>query len=745
MKTDLPASVLRTEPHYSASALAGLPGMPARPGEVSRLMKRLGIKGRTRAGRGGGKEWPLSALPLATRTALAMRTAERAESTALPVSPITIPPQAAPVTQVAATPPALIEAPARATEKQILIRDARARCLRRISELAAGAPMSWKKAAHALNAALAAGELTPSFTLQYAIANDRNGFKWHVARSADGHPAVEPLQGNGAVQATNLSTLLRWKGLLAKGGLNALIPKHKERDGAPPRWAGAFLAIMQRPQKPAIAAAVAELCRNLPADLAAPKLSTVQHWYAKKYSARDKARGRNTGSALNPHKFYHRRSAAGMLPLDEVHSDGWGTHFTAPHPISGKFVKLEVWHTHDVATRYVYPPSIGQSETTAVILRSIASVMAIDGVPAVWQTDNTGAVKNDRVEFDPAASIAVRAGFEIVHNLPGNSQANGIAEEFGNYLDSRSRALATYQGKDMDALTGKRVLKITQKMVAAASREEQLKLKSEAERVGKGIVFESYAQAVDWLNQIFAEYNDRPHRALPKINDADGARRNMTPAEMRARFIEQGLWQPQPLSLEPLRDLMHPHERKKVIRGSVSLYGQRYHHRELEHHNGEHVLVAYDINDGARVWVKALDGALICEAAFVEARGYRPMSFYERALEKRADAQQKRLQNRIDDIDAQRPGAVIEQRLPAKLELVAGTAVPATKALTDDRGCPMHDDFAYMDWLESNRDKMDDGDWEYFALRAQEIPTIDREFRRRFVPPEPAGAEGAQP
>ncbi|OIQ06451.1 MAG: hypothetical protein AUK60_07705 [Rhodobacteraceae bacterium CG2_30_10_405] len=157
-----------------------------------------------------------------------------------------------------------------------------------------------------------------------------------------------------------------------------------------------------------------------------------------------------------------------------------------------------------------------------VILGSLYAVCAEDGEPVVWQTDNTGSVKNDRVEFDPVTSVAARRGISIVHNIPGNSQANGIAENFNKYLDERAKELATYQGKGMDSLAHKRVHKITQKMVkaqAVGDNDEVARLKAEAERAGCGLVFGSYAEAVDWVKRVVMEFNDMPHRELAKIAD----------------------------------------------------------------------------------------------------------------------------------------------------------------------------------------------------------------------------------
>lgn len=55
---------------YSAAELAGLPGLPGTEHEVKLLAKREGWEFRRRAGRSGGREHPIDALPVITRGAL---------------------------------------------------------------------------------------------------------------------------------------------------------------------------------------------------------------------------------------------------------------------------------------------------------------------------------------------------------------------------------------------------------------------------------------------------------------------------------------------------------------------------------------------------------------------------------------------------------------------------------------------------------------------------------------------------
>ncbi|MBI2313542.1 MAG: transposase [Betaproteobacteria bacterium] len=66
------------EKHYSAADLAGLPGLPTTERAIQLRAKRESWPSRPRAGRGGGREYPLSALPPATRAHLAAQLASEA-------------------------------------------------------------------------------------------------------------------------------------------------------------------------------------------------------------------------------------------------------------------------------------------------------------------------------------------------------------------------------------------------------------------------------------------------------------------------------------------------------------------------------------------------------------------------------------------------------------------------------------------------------------------------------------------
>lgn len=535
---------------------------------------------------------------------------------------------------------------AQATEADRAQAQAAAQVLARIDQIAESAGCSVKAACETLIHSARAGLVPAPMVATLKASRDRRG-----RPSADGLPSPRSLE--------------RWVAEQRAGA--SLLPKRAQPDMTVQPWYALALALKQRPQKPTTKSVHEQLVQQWNPAWGAepPSYDVVYRFFRDKMSRLEQLKGQYLGSSLRSHMFYQHRSAAGLAPFVEVHADGWNTHFTAPHPVTGEFVTLEVWHFHDVATRYVTPVSIGLSESFEVIAKGLEHCIRVGGVPAVWQTDSTGSVKNDRMKLDPVASIAERGGFVIVHPQEvGNSQANGICENFNTWLDREARELATYQGAKMDSLALKRVKKLTEKMVRAA-REGDLasrdQFRGEAQRAGKGIVFESYDHARQWLADKVSKFNVSPHSALPKVTDpATGKRRHQSPAEALQAARDAG-WAPVLMDEAHLVDLFRPHVRKNVRRGTVSPFGgQRYYHRELPHHEGEEVLVAIDIMEPAQVWVKDLDGRLICIADYVEATGYRSMSMYEYALEKRARAQIKRKETQIEQIAERMAPAAIE-------------------------------------------------------------------------------------
>ncbi|MDP1896793.1 MAG: Mu transposase C-terminal domain-containing protein [Sulfurimicrobium sp.] len=474
---------------------------------------------------------------------------------------------------------------------------------------------SVEKAIGFLNEEYAAGRLNSVMRLAYEKSWDKPRNKLKLVRK----------------------TYCNWLDNKAKRGSYAPLKIQKDMSIKP--WHALAITLIQRPQGSIKQWIYDQLVEQL-GEQAPTSYDVMCAFFREKMSAIDQIKGRYTGSKLRSYKNYTTRTSEGMYPWQEIHADGWNTHCTAPHPRTGEFVTHEVWIFRDVATRFRCPPGLGLTENFDVITSGLKNCIRVGGVPVIVQTDSTKIIKgSERFQF-----IADHAGFTVVHPVEvGNSQANGIAENGNKDLDRACRDLATYQAKGMDSLTLKRVKKITADMVKAADAgdvELRDKKKKEAEKVGKGIVFVSYQEFVDWINGVVDKLNDRPHPALPKIrDDATGKLRHQTPREAMQAHLDSG-WEPHMLAEHHMIDLFHTRVQVKVTRGGVIPYGKmRYTDPLLLHWNGREVVVAYDKMEWKKVWIYELDGSEICEAEFSHATPYRAQTAYENGEEKRANAQ----------------------------------------------------------------------------------------------------------
>lgn len=639
---------------FTTQQLAGMPGMPGTErGCLKWLEKNLAIS-RLKV-RGKGREYSRDSLPAETQAHLQKLDLQEVLQ-ALPAAATAAADTPAPNLPALRANQAVAlhgEVSHQLTDAQRQRDLARRLVLRAMRDLQAALGCSVKSAAEEIHRRHRSGELPAVLLLKLQQATDD-------ARQRYGATAGLP----------SVNTLRRWAQLQAEG--RSLAPRPGNLPDLSVRgWYRPFFALTDRPQKPTLKWAHEQLLAAWQPEWAdapgapPPSYKAVVRAYNKR-SQVDRLKGRHTGSALRSKMFFHKRTYAGMAPGTEVHADGWTTHFTAPDPKTGAYVTYEVWHFHDVATRYVTPLAVGLTENTDVILQGLERCIRVLGVPCIWQTDHTSSVKNARVKSldDDHAGLDERLGLTVVHpQTVGNSQANGIAENFNTWLDREARELATYQHPSrMDSGTFVRVRRITNAMVKAADRPaERARLRAQAMKLGKGIVFDSHADALAWLDGKTAKWNAHPHRELPKLRDeATGRMVHMSPQQSLDAARAAG-WQPVALTEAELVEEFRPHLRKKVTRGTVTPYGgMRYHHPDLAHHEGEEVLVAVDRDDPAHVRVKDLQGRLIVQASFVAAVGPRTESMAEHTDRKRAEAQIRRREQQIERIEQQLAPAALE-------------------------------------------------------------------------------------
>ena len=215
----------------------------------------------------------------------------------------------------------------------------------------------------------------------------------------------------------------------------------------------------------------------------------------------------------------------------------------------------------------------------------------------------------------------------------------------------------------------------------------------------------TWAQFIADLEEAVRRYNfEHEHRSLPK-NPETG--RHFTPMKYYEYRMKTDGMRVKTDVLSPLElDFMYrPEEERIPDRGAVSLHNNTYFHQGLLDYSGQKVRVAYDIHDADHVIVKDMQGKLICKAVF---NGNKRAAFAETRMEQLAErrrkGQAKRLQDKMDLIEAQRQSAtpIIEQQPDygefLKLETESGGLVEVENRPSENgRGKKKLRDFLWED------------------------------------------------
>jgi putative transposase len=467
-----------------------------------------------------------------------------------------------------------------------------------------------------------------------------------------------------------------WVELGKKTG--SFIPAKRAKDLRIKPWHHMALALYRVPQKVTVKYVEEQLAKyyeNHGLDSSsAPSYGMIDRFF-KSVGQHELNKGRNTGMAGRALKYHKLRTAHGMLPWDELHSDGWASHFTAPRPLTHEYLTLEVWHAHDVATKFIPPMAIGFSECAEVISKCAENMIRFGGVPMIWQVDSTRIVKNnEKFVGHPLLSVSDIAGITIVHPITvGNAQANGKAETFGTWLNNQAKGLCTYQHETMDTLAFRRQQNLLAQFSRAkvrGNRQAIDSLRAQIMKTAPGLFFEEVGEAEAWLEEMRVKWNNHEHSALPKIRDeVTGKKRHQTPNEAMADFKEWG-WEPVQMEEDHLTDLFRPRVPVFVRRGRVMPYGKmRFRDSELDRYEGTKVIVSYDIMDGSEVRVLDMKGAFICVAAYDAPVGYRGQTAVEAATEKRLLAAIGRKSKQIEGLKNRAGLTLVESTAGSVIEL----------------------------------------------------------------------------
>ena len=312
--------------------------------------------------------------------------------------------------------------------------------------------------------------------------------------------------------------------------------------------------------------------------------------------------------------------------------------------------------------------SVSLAESTIAVADALRIGIKNFGLPLMYYSDNGGGQTGKMIDHEVTGYCA-RLGIHHETGMPGNPQGRGIIE---GLWDSTLIALAkeydTYTGRGVDSSTKNLMYRKLESAFNAENKGKELT----AEQKRYKSKLPSWKQFIADVARCIDEYNNRPHRSLPKKNDGI----HFTPAEYRQIRLEADKVEIERLTDSELDTLFMPEEVRITKRGLISLMDNSYFHIDLANYHGEQVRVAYDLHDYEHVIVRTMEGKFICKAVFEgNKRDAMPKPLIQQLKEKRVKHKVQRKENQIA-IDKQELRPVIEQQPDFGLLLGNGAAIP---------------------------------------------------------------------
>jgi putative transposase len=587
--------------HYNAKELAGSLGLPGTAQGVIAKATRENWPARKRAGKGGGNEYPETCLPKATQKALQD---QRVQAILADTTPIQALVEADPLAYMSLT------------DRQRHVNDARMGVLAAVERMMRDGRISKESAITTLLSQARLGTLD-AFTANL------------LKTSLDGR--------GGKAETPSVRTIKRWFADRAD-----LAPKRNTKNLTHPAWAADFLACYRQPSKPSIPMAYDEFCANWAGT--PPSIDAVRR-YLRKLPEIELQKHRMGLRELKNIKPFVRRTFDDLWPNDVWSADGHTFDAEVQHPLHGRPFRPEITGIIDIGTRYMVGFSVTLKESSLTTADALRNACERCGIPAIFYVDNGSGYANDLLKNE-STGILSRLGIEVRHSLPYNSQARGVIERVHRTIwVSLAKTLESYMGADMDR------------------EAKQLFFKHSRSGDKNGVV----RLPIGWRDfmrlceDAVISYNNRPHSSLPKAQS-----RHMSPTEYRVMKMQTiSGYQHHELKAEESTSLFRPRETRKVLRGEVNLFGNRYFSNALADYHDQDMQIGYDVHDAQWVWVYDENGEFIDKAEF---RGndkkYFPTPVIEQARDRRAKGRLMRAEKQIEEIVAERKGVEALEVLP---------------------------------------------------------------------------------
>ena len=507
-------------------------------------------------------------------------------------------------------------------------------------------------------------------------------------------------------------TLMRWRAAWQSRGFIGLAPGGKMEDLKAKAWHEPLLREFQKPQKPSLQYVMGLLFNALPQGVAAPSYHQARRFLGK-MSVLELNKGRMGVSAMRAIKPFVRRDASKNLPGDFYVFDGHTFDAEIAHPRHGRPFRPEITWGIDGHTRLCVGFSVDLAESSMAVIDAVRYSCEKWAVPAILYTDRGSGYKNKRLG-DPDLGILARIGITQKFGKARNPQAHGIVERAHQTIwVAGAKEFDTFVNAKMDSDAKQKVFRLTRNDVKVS---------------GTSAMLMPFRLFIEWAQKRIDWYNNQPHRSLPRVVDANGVKRHMTPLEAWKRGVEMGA-QLHTLQGVELDDTFRLYTYCPAPRGEITLYGNRYFHADLAHFNRKvKFRVGYDIHDPSQVWVRDPNGRLICIATLDgNKRDYFPMSVVDQARVKRAASRKARLHLHLQEVeDELNPPALLEHQQAEVLELnierinnalaepVLIEEMPPEEVIAAGRPI-FKADYLKYEWLMDNPNRVNGADEEWIA------------------------------
>ena len=518
------------------------------------------------------------------------------------------------------------------------------------------------------------------------IANDRKGdregvsyptlMRWWTKHLACGKQAnaMAPVKGDHLPRTTIIDWLENYQ---PRTAAVAILPM------GIPAWLPYFLDEYRRPQKPSRNNSLKKICRNMPAEIERPSYDQIRG-IMKKIPDIYAEKGRMTGAEYNSILGYVDRDASGFAPMSICQIDGHSFKAYVAHPATGAHFHPEVCAVICLTTKVLVGWNAGLAESHMTVAGAVKHACLISakkpygGIMSILEPD-LGSGNLAKLNSDDFTGLFIRMGITVKFpERAGNPQGHGVIERSNQSIwITAAKNLPTYTGKDMDRGARRMVYDRLERDLKKIENEGKLGMVAKTSEL---LMY--WIEFLEFLDQAAADYNNSPHKSLPKIiapqpynPNGPAVSRHMTPLECWADYVAQG-FEPKMIGIDDelyLDKLCQPHVVKNVKRERFTLFGNKYQSAALAQYHNEQVIVAYDIHNPHRVTVLDLNEKYICDAQWNGNRVHaRPVSAVENATIKRHTTRVKNAQRHIDLMNAEADQKAIEVR-PLYVELPAET------------------------------------------------------------------------